>query len=61
MIGAVLESGERERQGSAFVFRSPWFTYCDPEYRFIVVVDTRRSHDAAMMGVITAYERVRPG
>jgi hypothetical protein len=59
MIGAVLETGEMEHQGAGLVYRSPWFTYCNPDYRFVVLVDTRTfGHDRAR-GVITAYKQFR--
>lgn len=59
MISVVQDNGEAEVQGTTVVHRSGWFTYCNPEYRFVVVVDTRSFDHPALRGVITAYKKVR--
>jgi hypothetical protein len=59
MIGAVLESGEFEHQGSSVLYRSEWFIYCKRPYRFIVLVDTRTFGRKHSRGVVNAYEKFR--
>lgn len=59
MIGATLQSPKKVRhEGTAYVYRTRWFTECDPVYRFKVVVETR-AKDGKKMGIVTAFQDFR--
>lgn len=61
MIGATLATpGSIERDGTTFVYRTKYFTDCDPVYRFKVIVQTKNIGGTRLMrGVITAYKEMR--
>ncbi len=61
MIGATLESpASIKREGTTFIYRTKYFTNCDPVYRFKVVVQTKNIGGTRLMrGVITAYQEKR--
>lgn len=61
MIGATLATlASIEREGTTFVYRSKYFTDCDPVYRYKVIVQTKRIGGTKLMrGVITAYKERR--
>ena len=59
MTAATLARPARRVQGSARVYLTDWFTYCNPEYRFKVVVETKKAGHAHMQGVITAFQDFR--
>ncbi len=57
MTGAVLSGFSVDVQGTTHVYRSQRFVYCDPEYRFVVVVQTRTFGHDHMRGIITAHKK----
>lgn len=60
MMGAVLGAPTSMRvEGTTHLYFSSWFTYCDPEYRFKIVVQTRTFGHRHMKGIITAFEEVK--
>ena len=58
MIGATLATPKSiKREGTTFVYRTKYFTDCDPVYRFKVIVQTKNVGGTRLMrGVITAYQ-----
>ena len=57
MIGATLQNPRKvEVQGTSKVYKTEWFEWCDPVYRFIVVVETSTYGDGKR-GIITAYQK----
>ena len=61
MIGATLASpASIKRDRTTFVYRTRFFTECDPVYRFKVIVQTDNiGRTKLMRGVITAYKEWR--
>lgn len=61
MIGATLASpASIKSDGTTFVYRTEYFTDCDPVYRFKVIVQTKNVGGTRLMrGVITAYKEKR--
>lgn len=56
-IMATLEDPhELLHQGTARVYLTDWFRYCDPIYRSKVVVATQSILGGGMKGVITAFK-----
>lgn len=61
MIGATLAApASIRRNDTTFVYRTKYFTECDPVYRFKVIVQTKNVGGTRLMrGVITAYKELR--
>lgn len=61
MMGATLASpASIKRDGTTFIYRTKYFTDCDPVYRFKVIVQTDNIGGTKLMrGIITAYKEKR--
>ncbi|MGI5352192.1 hypothetical protein ACQEU8_28970 [Streptomyces sp. CA-250714] len=59
MIGTTLQNPDDvDRAGTSKTYKSEWFEECNPEYRFIVVTETKQYGDGKQ-GVINAYKLYR--
>ena len=60
MIGATMHAPTSvTHEGTSTAFRTRWFTNCSPVYRFVVIVESRRTPQGVVRGIITAYQEVR--
>jgi hypothetical protein len=60
MIGATMHAPTKvTHEGTSTAFRTQWFTNCSPVYRFVVIVESRRTPQGVARGIITAYQEVR--
>ena len=60
MIGATLQMPTSvAQQNSATIFRTGWFTQCNPVYRFVVVVEARMTPQGVISGINNAYQQYK--
>ncbi|MGA8995684.1 MAG: hypothetical protein WB441_15385 [Nocardioidaceae bacterium] len=59
MIGATLQNPSNVVvEGTGKTYKTDWFYYCDPVYKFVVVTETS-SYGDGKRGVITAYQKFK--